>query len=99
MIFDTIKKTGLPARYSHFTAPQEPPFIVYRGNGQDQFHADDTTIWKNNEYVVEYYFTDKDPDMEELIETTFLEDGYRYDKSDDTYIESERVFVIYYYVN
>lgn len=90
---------GLPCRYSHFEEAQKPPFLVYLGNGQDQFRADDTTYWKNNEYQVEYYFTKKDPDQEETIEQAFLEAGFRYDKSADTYIESDKVFVIYYYVN
>lgn len=99
MIFDTLKKTGLPVVYSHFKEPQSAPFLVYLGDGQNQFHADDTTTWKENTYQVEYYFEQKDESTEELIESTLLGDGYRYAKSSDTFIESEGVFVIYYSVN
>lgn len=33
---------------------------------------------------------------EKEIEAVLLENGYRYDKSMDSYIESEEMYVIYY---
>lgn len=88
----------IPARYSHFPnedAPN-PPFLVYLGAGQVQFEADDTIYWKRNVYSVEYYFETKDESVEDAIEQAFLDGGYQYDKSDDSFIESEGLFVIYY---
>lgn len=98
-VYETIKKTGLPCAYSHFREPVEPPFLVYLGSGQNNLLADNTLYWRENTYQVEYYFKEKDEVMEALIEDTILADGYRFTKSEDTYIEDEDVFVIYYYVD
>ena len=97
-IFETLQSTGLPCAYSHFKTGQTPPYIVYIGNGQDVFEADNTHYWKQNNYQVEYYFTTKNESNEAAIEDALLENGYLYDKSEDVYIEDEGVFVIYYYI-
>ena len=98
LLVEALNTTGLPVRYSHFTNPADPPFLVYLGNGQNQFDADDSIFWKENEYRIEFYYTEKDPGMEETIEAALLAYGFRYTKSEDTWIESEGVFLIYYYV-
>jgi len=97
-IFQVLQSTGLPCAYSHFKKKQSPPYIVYIGNGQDTFQADDTHYWKRNTYQVEYYFTTKNEQNEEAIETALLDNGFLYEKSEDIYIEDQGVFVIYYYV-
>lgn len=97
-IYQVLQSTGLPCAYSHFRTPQEPPYIVYIGNGQDTFQADDTHYWKRNTYQVEYYFTTKNESNEEAIETALLDNGFLYEKSEDVYVEDEGVFVIYYYI-
>lgn len=97
-IFQTLQSTGLPCAYSHFKKKQSPPYIVYIGNGQDTFQADNTHYWKQNTYQVEYYFTTKNEQNEEAIETALLDNGFLYEKSEDIYIEEEEVFVIYYYI-
>ncbi len=97
-IYQTLQSTGLPCAYSHFKTKKTPPYIVYIGNGQDTFNADDTHYWKENKYQVEYYFTAKNESNESAIENALLENGYLYDKSEDIYIEDEDVFVIYYYI-
>ena len=97
-IFQVLQSTGLPCAYSHFKKKQSPPYIVYIGNGQDTFQADNTHYWKQNTYQVEYYFTTKNERNEEAIETALLDNGFLYEKSEDVYIESEGVFVIYYYI-
>ena len=97
-IYQVLQSTGLPCAYSHFKKAQSPPYIVYIGNGQDVFEADNTHYWKQNTYQVEYYFTTKNEQNEASIENALLEAGYLYDKSEDVYIEDEGVFVIYYQV-
>ena len=97
-IFETLQSTGLPCAYSHFKTNQSPPYIVYIGNGQDVFEADNTHYYKENRYQVEYYFTTKNESNESAIEDALLGAGYLYDKSEDVYIEDEGVFVIYYYI-
>jgi len=98
LLVNALETTGLEVRYSHFTNPAEPPFLVYMGSGQAQDHAQDTIYWKQNQFRIEYYYTTKDPDLEETIESALLNNGFRYTKSEDTWIESEGVFLIYYYV-
>lgn len=97
-IFETLKSTGIPCAYSHFKKAQKPPYIVYIGNGQNVFEADNTHYWRQNQYQVEYYFTTKDESNEASIEDALLGAGFLYDKSEDVYIEDEGVFVIYYYI-
>ena len=97
----TNAQTGLdiPVAYSHFTdkdAPNSPPYLVYLGDGQDHFEADNTFYWSENRYQLEYYFTKKNEAEETAIESVLLENGFHYEKSEDVYIESEGVFVIYY---
>ncbi len=98
MIQETLTSTGLPCAYSHFKKPVTPPFIVYLGNGQTTFGADNTWHYTNNQYQIEYYFTEKNEANEKAIEEALLRDGFNYDKSEDSFIESEGLFVIYYYV-
>ena len=97
-IYQTLQSAGLPCAYSHFKKPQTLPYIVYIGNGQEVFEADNTHYWKRNSYQVEYYFTTKNESNEASIEDALLEAGYLYEKSEDVYIEDEGVFVIYYYI-
>ena len=97
-IYQTLQSTGLPCAYSHFRTKIEPPFIVYIGNGQDVFEADNTHYWRENTYQVEYYFTEKNEENEAVIEDKLLENGFLYEKSEDVYIEDEGIFVIYYYI-
>ena len=97
-IYQVLQSTGLPCAYSHFKKKQSPPYIVYIGNGQETFQADNTHYYKQNSYQVEYYFTTKNESNESAIEDALLGAGYLYDKSEDVYIEDEGVFVIYYYI-
>lgn len=97
-IYQTLQSTGLPCAYSHFRTKQTPPYIVYIGNGQDVFEADNTHYWRQNTYQVEYYFTTKNEANETAIETALLNNGFLYEKSEDVYIEDQGVFLIYYYI-
>lgn len=97
-IMTTLKKTQLPVFYSHAPERTQPPYLIYLGDGQDTFLADDTIYHRKNAYRVEYYYSKKDEAMEAAIEDNFLADGYIYSKSEDTYIDGEGVFVIYYNV-
>lgn len=97
-IFQTLQSTGLPCAYSHFKTDQDPPYIVYIGNGQETFAADNTWYARQNVYQIEYYYKKKSASNEDAIETALLNAGYQYDKSEDLYLEDQDVFLIYYYV-
>ena len=98
-VFQTLQTIGLPVSYSHhidIDNPVEPPYLVYIGDGQDTFDADNTHYFRKNRYQVEYYFTQKNEEIEAVIEEALLDEGFLYEKSEDVYIEDENVFVIYY---
>ena len=100
-LFETLQTIGLPCAYSHFRkedgdVPQQPPYLVYMGAGQDTFEADNTHYYTENRYRIEYYFTEKNEEEEAEIEATLLANGFLYTKSEDAFIDSEGVFVIYY---
>ena len=97
-ISQVLHTTGLPVAYSHCKTAQTPPYLVYIGTGQTNFEADDDFYYGYNRYQVEYYYTLKDENAEAAIESALLANGFRYAKSEDNYIESEGVFVIYYYL-
>ena len=101
ILTDDESGLDIPCAYSHFRdsdVPEAPPYLVYIGNGQDTFEADNTYYWTRNRYQIEYYFTEKNEEQEAAIETLLLDNGYLYDKSEDVYIEEQGVFVIYYNV-
>ena len=95
---EILLETGLPVAYGFFDNDQEPPFLVYLGDGQEQFSADNQLYTKANTYQVEFYFTDKNEPAEEAIEDTLEANGYFYMKSADNYINEQNIFVIYYNV-
>lgn len=95
-IFESLQTLGLPIAYGRFTKPVEPPFLALLGQGQSQILADNTYVAKQDDYNLEYYFTAKNPDVEDAIEELLLSLGRMYTKSEDIYIEDERMFYIYY---
>lgn len=98
-IYQTLQTIGIPVSYAFHIdtdTPIEPPYLVYLGDGQDTFEADNTHYYRKNRYQIEYYFTQKNEEIEEGIESALLDAGFLYEKSEDIYIESENVFVIYY---
>ena len=98
-LYQILQTIGLPVAYSHHIdtdSPVEPPYLVYIGDGQDTFDADNTHYYRKNRYQVEYYFTQKNEANETAIEDALLENGFLYEKSEDVFIEEENVFVIYY---
>ena len=97
-IYDILNGISIPWAYGRFQDRQDPPFLIAMGNGQLSFDADNTIYYKGNYYRIEFYFKEKNEDTEDEIESALLSGGFIYEKSEDIYIESENLFVIYYYV-
>ena len=98
-IYEVLQTTGLPVAYGYYKNNPVPPYLVYIGGGQDNYSADDSFYYSSERYQVELYFTKKDPEIEESIESVLLNNGYKYSKSEDVYIESDDILVIYFYIN
>lgn len=95
-IFELLQTLELPVVYGRHTKRIEPPYLMVMGAGQDHFDADTTYYVTQDRYTIEYYYTEKDPDLEGRIEALLLSNGYRYEKSEDLYLDDQEVFMIYY---
>lgn len=96
--YNPLKTLGIPVAYGAFEKEQKPPFIAFIGAGQETFSADDSYYYKENNYQIEYYYTLKDEELEERIEELLLNNGWPYEKSEDTYIQEDDMWVIYYQI-
>ena len=95
-VFQLLQTLNIPVVYGRHTDRVVAPYLMVTGSGQDYFAADNTYYTRENRYTVEYYFKTKDPTFETAIENLLLENGYRYEKSEDLYLDDEKVFFIYY---
>ena len=93
---ERLRQAGIPVAYGRFRKTKDPPFVIYIGRGQENTVADDTYYHSEPNYQIEYYFSAKNETIEAAIEQILLEDGWLYEKSSETYIESEDLWVIYY---
>lgn len=87
---------GIPNAYGKFDRTQGLPFAVILGAGQQRFFSDNTVYSKKNDFTLEYYFRKKNYREEDQLENELLDAGFVYGKSEDVYIDDEKVFVIYY---
>ena len=92
---EILERIGLPFAYDHFAKGEapEPPFIVWRVPGSNNFSADGGVYLKADNIYIELYTDRKDPDLEERIEAAL--DGIFYEKS-EVYIESEDLYEVLY---
>ena len=97
-IFNILRTLGLPVVYGKHTKKVNTPYLLLSGAGQAVTPADDTYYFTLDQWTVEYYFTEKDPALEARIEKLLLDNGYRYDKSEDLYLDDQGVFLLYYYI-
>lgn len=95
-VFNLLKTLGLPVVYGAHTERVKAPYLLLTGAGQDYFEADTTYYVTKDRWTVEYYFTKKDPALEARIEKLLLDNGYRYEKSEDLYLSDQEVFFLYY---
>lgn len=94
-----LKDLKIPLAFGNAEDGWEPPFLVYRGSGAESFSADDSDYYTRPEYELQYYFVKKDEEEEQRIERILLDAGYRFQKSEDNYIQENNMWVIYYEVN
>lgn len=95
-VFELLQTLELPVVYGRHTKKVETPYLLLTGAGQDHFEADTTYYVTKDRWTLEYYFSKKDPELEKQIETLLLNNGYRYEKSEDLYLDDQEVFFVYY---
>lgn len=92
---EVFKKFRLPIDYGN-TREQEPPFLVYTGQGAKTLKGDNQVYFNTYDYRVEYYFRAKDERLERELEDFFTKNGIVWYKSNDVFIRDDDMFVIYY---
>lgn len=97
-MFNLLKSLGIPVAYGFHKEMVEPPFLVYLYGALETFKADNKIYDSEDTYSIEYYFKKKDREKEREIENLLTDNDYIYTKSEDVYIESEGLYVIYYEV-
>lgn len=91
-----LETTGLPVAYYQWEeggAP-EPPYIVFYFPNSNDFIADDSNYSRIRELNVELYTNRKDFALEEIVEGVLSNLVY---SRDETYIDSEGLYLVAYY--
>lgn len=93
----TLESTGIYTAYFEIDSEREAPYITWRGNGQNNFIADDTFyVRMGNTYEVDFYFLEKSEEVEETIEQALLDAGFIYEKGEDFRDADTKLFLIIY---
>ena len=95
---ELLKPLGKPVGYFVNPEPGIVPFIVYYGTGSRNFKADDVVYDKESRWNIELYVRKKDVDLEERLEDLLDSAGIVWEKGYDVYIDTEKVFMIPYYI-
>lgn len=96
-IANMVAEIGYPYAYYQFDHGTEkaPPFICFYYPGRDDFLADDSNYSQITELTIELYTDNKDFEAESAVETVLEASGIVYEK-DESYIDSERMYMITY---
>lgn len=95
---ELLKPLGKPVGYFVNPEPGIVPFIVYYGTGSRNFKADDVVYDKEAHLNIELYVRKKDVELEERLEDLLDAAGIVWEKGYDVYIDTEKVFMIPYYI-
>lgn len=96
--YKLLKKTGLPVSYMRNKKEIELPYLIYLGNGSINFKADNKIYNTDNTYIVEYYFKNKNENLERQIEALFNENNIIWEKTEDIFIPDENMIFIRYFL-
>lgn len=96
-IREVLEGTGIYTAYFEVKSDIEAPYIVWRGSGQENFVADDTFYFSlGNTYEVDFYFLEKDEEVEAAIERALLDGGFLYTKGEDLRDANTKEYLIIY---
>lgn len=88
-----------PAAFAVFKDKPPIPFIVYYPETTDNFGADNSVYCTlDTRYTIELYTDMKDAQTESELETT-LKNLNLYWSKEETYIESEKLYMVTYSIN
>lgn len=89
---------GFQYAYGLFKEPVEPPYLASMLRSTNNFMADNVVYSKDIPIQLDYIYIDKDLTEQAKIEDIILQNE-AWNKSDEIYIESEKVWQVSYYFN
>lgn len=92
-----VEEIGIPSAYDHFAEGESPspPFVLFLFPGSDNFSADGTVFYKQNVLNLELYTDEKNPDLEETVESILDSHRLFYEKS-EVWIPEEQLYEVLY---
>lgn len=96
-LLNILKQSGIPIAYHHFDGESPLPCVVYYRTDNDNVLADNKVHISFKNYNVELYTPVKSKSLEEKIEKIFDDNEIVYEV-DETYLESERVYEVIYFI-
>lgn len=96
-IVEMLEEVGLPLAYDHFAEGEspEPPFICFLFPGSENFSADNVVYAEFQNLNVELYTDEKNPELEERIESVLNRHELFWNKS-EVWIETEKMYEVLY---
>lgn len=96
IIEDFGKDNGIAVAFSHFTEAVTPPYMVYLVPATDNFNADNIVYQVVRELEVELYTRENTLQTESLLENAMTSSGFAWDKTSQTWIDEDKVFMSVY---
>ncbi|KAB2334259.1 hypothetical protein [Bacillus mesophilum] len=95
-LYQILLMTNIPVTYSHWTPTADkpvpnPPYICYLVDGSENLMADNKVYHKISDTTIELYTNKKDLAAEAVVEKVLDDHEIPYD-SDETFIDSEKLF-------
>lgn len=96
-LLQMLKDTGVPFAYDHFAEGEavDPPFLCYLLPGSHNFAADGKVYHKVSIVHLELYTDEKNPSLEQAVETVLDSGEVFYDKT-EVWIGSEKLYEVLY---
>lgn len=94
-VYTMLSGAGVPVAYNAFPTdnPKAPPYICYLWTGSNDFAADDTNYQAIRPVQIELYTNDKDFELEAAVEAVLKANSLPFTR-DETYLDSERMYMI-----
>lgn len=94
-----LDQYDLPSSFSHFSEPQQPPFITWTCPQTNNFNADNAVYQTIPVLEIELYSRVDILEEEKKLESYLSENGIVWDKTSETWIDDEKVMMTVYEVS
>lgn len=97
-LLDLLKKINIPVAYDHFDDNKKikPPFMAYREVKPSNFGADNKVYISFPNFEIELVTIKKDVKLENKISDLLTENNILYEKNDEIWDSTEKIYHIFY---